>query len=60
MLPVVAHGGHGADGPGYGGDIAELLLAVALFATWYNSPARRASSLRRAASAPGDPVPRSS
>ncbi|MET7876040.1 cytochrome c oxidase assembly protein [Micromonospora profundi] len=43
----------------YGGDIAELLLAVALFASWYNSPARRASSLRRAA-APGDPVPRGS
>lgn len=25
----------------YGGDVAELLLAVALFATWYHRPLRR-------------------
>ncbi len=29
----------------YGGDLAELLLAVALFATWYRRRARRASRL---------------
>ncbi|MFF5176513.1 cytochrome c oxidase assembly protein [Micromonospora sp. NPDC000316] len=41
----------------YGGDIAELLLAVALFAAWYNGPARRHPAVGRAT---GDLAPRRS
>ncbi|MET8229783.1 cytochrome c oxidase assembly protein [Micromonospora sp. NPDC005298] len=44
----------------YGGDLAELLLATALFAAWYNRPAHRRTPGAGATPAPADPASRRS